>query len=177
MPAMVGQPTRALAVAGLLLIALLCASCGSTGKASTAAGASGAEASAKANFVAQAQHICSTLSTQEKPLKARQEALKGLSATAAAQAFVALVRQLVAFSHAASAKLKLIPEPPGDAGAIHQLLSGFAQETSAATALATAASKQESNTGETVQDALRSSIAHNRAAAQRYGMSQCIGAE
>jgi hypothetical protein len=177
MPTMAGQPTRALAVACLLLIAVLCSSCGSSSKASTGTGASSAEASAKADFVTQAQRICSTLSTQEKPLKARQEALKGLSAAAAAQAFVALVRQLVAFSHAASAKLRLIPEPPGNAGAIHQLLSAFSQETSAATALATAAAKQESNTGETVQDALRSSIAHNRAAARQYGMSQCIGAE
>jgi hypothetical protein len=177
MLAMVGQPTRALAVACLLLVALLCTGCGASSKASTTAGASSAEASTKASFIAQAQHICSTLSTQERPLKARQEALKGLSAAAAAQAFVTLVRQLVAFSHAASAKLKLIPEPPASAGAIHQLLSGFAQETSAATALATAASKQESNTGETVQDALRSAIAHNRAAARQYGMSECIGAE
>lgn len=159
-----------------IVAALVCTGCGSTSTPSSNAHRPTSTAT-KAQFVAHAERICSTLSQQEKPLKARQESLKQLPATAAAKAFVALVHQVVAFSQAASSKLQLLPQPPSDAQAIQKLLSSFSGETSDATDLAKAAASQEASTAEAVQDALRKSIANNRALAAAYGMQACIGSE
>lgn len=164
------------------LIAMLVAACGGGG-ATNASIRANAPASApdalptKAHFVAQAQAICSALSAQEKPLKARQESLKGLPATSADTAFVALVHQLVTLSRVADAKLEALPRPAGDAHAIEKLLTGFSEETTEASAIAKAADNQESTLGEASEDALKRLIADNSVAANEYGMSDCIGSE
>jgi hypothetical protein len=161
-----------------VLLALVCASCGSSNTSSTA-GATNAAASAvtKAQFIAHAESICAKLSSQEKPLRTRQEALKGLSVDVADTDFVALVHQLVAFSKSAASELALLPRPAHDTQAIAKLLAIFSAETTEATDIGSAASRQESSTGEADEQALRKSIANNRALAAQYGMKDCIGAE
>jgi hypothetical protein len=161
-----------------ILAALLCAGCGSSSTPSTSTQANQSTSTAtRAQFVAQAERICSTLSQQEKPLKARQETLKQLPAAAAAKAFVALVHQVVALSRATASKLQALPQPAGDTQSIKKLLSSFSGEAGDAIAIANAAASQEASTGEAVQDALRRTIAENRALAAEYGMKDCIGSE
>jgi hypothetical protein len=169
------RPALALAA---VLAGLLCSGCGSSSTPTITTHANGADATAtKAQFIAQAEHICSTLATDELPLKARQESLKKLPAAAADKAFVSLVHQLVALSRTAAAKLAALPRPAQDAAAIEKLLSSFSEETSEATSIADAASRQESAPGEAAEDALRRSVAKNRVLAEQYGMKDCIGSE
>jgi len=170
-----GQPTGALGLAAVA-IALLCCGCGSSSKSSAGAG-SQSSTSTKAQFVAHAEQICSALSAHEQPLKTRQEALKKLPTATADTDFVALVHQVVAFSRAADSKLQLLSPPPGDAASVKKLLAAFAAETADANAIASAASRQESDTGEAAQDLLRKSVARTSALAAEYGMKDCIGAE
>ena len=161
-----------------ILVALLCTGCGSNSTSSTSSQANqSASTGTKAQFVAQAQRICSTLSEQEKPLKARQETLKRLPAGVAAKTFAALVHQVIALSQAAASKLQMLPQPAGDTDAIKKLLSGFAGETSDAAAIGNAAASQEASTAEAVEYALRRTIADTRALAAEYGMTDCIGSE
>jgi hypothetical protein len=161
-----------------VMLALVCAGCGSSNTASTAGSASTAVgAVTKAQFIAHAESICAKLSSQEKPLRTRQEALKGLPVDVADTDFVALVHQLVAFSKTAASELALLPQPTHDTQAIAKLLAIFSAETTEATDIASAASRQESSTGEADEQALRKSIANNRALAAQYGMEDCIGAE
>jgi hypothetical protein len=161
-----------------VIVALVCAGCGSSNTSSTT-GATNAAAGAvtKAQFIAHAESICAKLNSQEKPLRTRQEALKGLPVDVADTDFVALVHQLVAFSKTAASQLALLPQPAQDKQAIAKLLAIFAAETTEATDIASAASRQESSTGEADEQALRKSIANNRALAAQYGMKDCIGAE
>ncbi len=169
--------TGALGLA-VLAIALLCCGCGSSSKSSAATNANGSSStSTKAQFVAGAEKICSTLSAQEQPLKTRQEALKKLPTATADTDFVTLVHQVVAFSRAADSKLQLLSPPPGNAGAVNKLLAAFAAETADANAIASAASRQESDTGEAAQDLLRKSVTRTSALAAEYGMKDCIGSE
>jgi hypothetical protein len=164
-----------------VLAALGCAGCGSSSTSGTNAHTSGSgttsSAATKAQFVTQAQAICRTLSAQEKPLKARQESLKGLSPDLADTTFVAIVEKVIAYSRAASSKLAAVPRPPADAEAVEKLLSSFSEETAEAKAIGQAARKQESSAGEDAQDALRKTIDENLPQAETYGMRDCIAAE
>lgn len=170
-------PTPAPALPAVLL-ALVCAGCGSSSTPTTASNASAAASAAtKAQFIAHAESICASLSTQEKPLKARQEALKGLPVATADTEFVSLVHQLVAFSQTAATKLQLLPKPAQDAQSIEKLLTALSAESTEANDIAAAASRQESSTGEAEEQALRRSIANNRKLAAQYGMKDCIGEE
>lgn len=164
-------------VVGLAL--LLLAGCGSSSTpqdTSTGASTSGASAS-KASFVAHAQEVCRTLNAQEQPLKVRQESLKRLSSTAADKEFIALVHELVALSRTAETKLRALPPPAGDARDLEAVLASFSQQLADVTEVASAAAKEESDVGEAAVLALRRSIAHNIALAQRYGMKDCLSAE
>jgi hypothetical protein len=165
----------ALGLAGVA-IALLCCGCGSSASTNSHA-RSPKGTSTKAQFVASAESICGTLSAQEKPLRARQESLKKLPMATADKEFVALVRQVVAFSHAAYGKLQLLSPPAGDAGTIEKLLSSFSSETNDAKAIASAASRQESDIGEAAEEALKKSVARSSTLAAEYGMKDCIGSE
>lgn len=170
-------PTLASALPAVLLV-LVCAGCGSSSTPTTAGnGSSTAGTATKAQFIAQAERICATLSSEEKPLRARQETLKGLPVATADKEFVSLVHQLVAFSRTAATKLTLLSQPPQDAQSIKKLLTSFSVESTDATDIASAASRQESNTGEADEQALRKSIANSRTLAAEYGMKDCIGGE
>jgi hypothetical protein len=171
------QHRLALALAAVLA-SLLCTGCGSSDTPTSTAHANGSAATAtKAQFIAQAERICSALATDERPLKARQESLKGLPVASADAAFVSLVHQVIALSHTAASKLGALPRPAQDAAAIEKLLSSFSEETGEAKSIADAASRQESTAGEAAEDALRRSVAKNRALAAEYGMKDCIGSE
>ncbi|MGD0452563.1 MAG: hypothetical protein ABSB69_03120 [Solirubrobacteraceae bacterium] len=169
------RPALGLAMAAA---AVLLSGCGSAGKpAATAHTTAQGPPTTKARFVAQAGAICHTLSAQEKLLKARQEALKGLPAQSADTAFVALVDQLVADSRAAESKLRALGRPAGDARAIEGLLSALSEEATDASGIAKAADNQENSLGEAAEQALKRSVAANSALAAAYGMSDCIGSE
>jgi hypothetical protein len=159
--------------------ALLLVGCGSssTPSASTSATTSSSAAAATARFVVQAQAVCRALNTGEKPLKTRQEALKGEQTAASEQAFVVIARQVVTLSRAADGKLAALARPPADAHAIEKLLTSFAQEIVDVNDIANAAANQESTTGEGAEETLRKSVADNSALAAKYGMKDCIGAE
>jgi len=127
--------------------------------------------------VARAEAVCRALSAQEKPLKARQEALKGLSPEVADAKFVEIVGKVVAYSQTAAGELAAIPRPAADAQPIEKLESSFSQETADAKTIDQAARKQESDLGEDAQDALRKTIDENLPQAEAYGMKDCIAAE
>jgi hypothetical protein len=170
-------PATATALPALLL-ALVCTGCGSSGTPTTNASSSAAAGAAtKAQFIAHAKSICATLSAQEKPLKARQEALKGLPVATADKEFVSLVHQLVVFSKTAATRLQSLPKPAQNAQDIKKLITTLTVETTEATDLADSASRQESSTGEADEQALRRSIANNSKLAAQYGMKDCIGGE
>jgi hypothetical protein len=174
------DPLRAALGLATVLAALVCAGCGSSSTSDTNAQTSNSASSStatKAQFVTQAEAICRTLSAQERPLKTRQESLKGLSPDLADTAFVAIVEKVIAYSHAAGGKLATIPRPAADAQAIEKLLSSFSEETAEAKAIGQAARKQESGAGEDAQDALRKTIDANLPQADAYGMKDCIAAE
>src|ERR1700677_2608595 len=142
MQAMAGQLRPALVLLASVLT-VLCAGCGASNShvASVHAGAESTPTgvSTRAQFVAQAQQICQTLSAQEKPLRARQETLKSLPTATADKLFVSLVDQVVTLSRAAERKLAALPRPPSDARAISKLLAGFSEEIKDAGAIANAA--------------------------------------
>jgi hypothetical protein len=181
MHAMLDRLRPALGLAAGLATVLL-SGCGSSGAGTTGAHAgesastAGAQAT-KTSFVAQAETVCHTLSVQERPLKARQESLKGLSTASAGTAFVSIARQVVTFSRAADEKLRALARPAADARTIEQLLSAFGQELAYATNIATAAAREENTPGEDAVNELRKSIADNSALAATYGMKDCIGSE
>jgi hypothetical protein len=179
--ACMGGPLRGVFGFAAVLSAVLCTGCGSSssGSADARTGGSGSTSSSatKAQFVAQAEAICRTLSAQEKPLKARQQALKGLSAEAADAEFVEIVGKVVAYSQAAESKLSALTRPAADAQSIETLLSSLSQETTDAKAIEQAARKQESSSGEQAQDALKRTIDENLPEAEKYGMKECIAAE
>jgi hypothetical protein len=164
-----------------VVVAVLCAGCGGSSTSTAGAHAGGASSTSasttKAQFVAQAEAICRTLSSQEKPLKARQESLKGLPPEAADAEFVSIVSKVVTYSQTAAGKLNALALPPGDAPAIEKLLLSFSEETGDAKAIEQAARKQESTPGEDAQDALRKKIDENLPQAEAYGMKDCIAAE
>lgn len=160
----------ALGLAGGLAVLLL-AGCGG-GSASTA-GAS----TEKAHFVAHAQAVCRTLEARERPLKARQESLKGQPTATADKAFVTLARQVAVLSRAAEGKLQALPRPAADAHAIAGLLTSFTQEIADVSAVANAVADNQPETGESADAALRKSIAQNSALADAYGMNACVGSE
>ncbi len=159
------------------LAALVLTGCGSTSTstAPTAPAATGTATATKAQFVTQAEGICRRLSEQEKPLEARQAALKGGGSSG--QAFVALAREVVNYSLAASAKLAALPRPPADAGAIATALKSFSEDIADAHELEQAALKEENDLGEAAESALKRSIASGSKLAGEYGLTRCTGAE
>jgi hypothetical protein len=172
------KPAFGLAV---LAVALLLSGCGSSSKPTTTASSTtpstGAPSSTKAQFVSQANAICSALQAEEKPLQAQQEKLKALPSPTIDTAFVALVRHVVRIARSAESKLRALPIPAGNAHAIEQLLNAFAEETTDANGIAKAANLQEATLGELAAKDLQRSVARNKALAAEYGMGDCIGAE
>jgi hypothetical protein len=159
------------------LAAVTFAGCGSSGTTGAHAGASGSNTDTQATFIARAETICRSLSTQEQPLKARQESLRELSTAASGKTFVSIAREVVALSRATEDKLRTLARPPGDTRAIERLLTTFAQEIVYATNIATAAANEENTPGEDAVKELRKSIAANSALAATYGMEDCIRSE
>jgi hypothetical protein len=173
-------PDRLKPALGLAVVAfaLALSGCGGAGKSNVTTSASAQESQAsKARFIAQAEVICGKLKAQETVLRAHQEALKGLATQSADTAFVALVNQLVADSRSAEGKLRALPRPAKNAGAIEGLLNALSEEGAYATGIAKAASNQESALGETAEKDLKASVVRNSAVAARYGMKDCIGSE
>jgi hypothetical protein len=169
--AMADRPRAALGLA-IAMAAFGATGCG-TSSTHTVAGNATASATpskplaTKAQFVAQAEDICRKLSSQEKPLKARQESLKGLPAASSDEAFVSLANQLVTLARTAVGQLRALPRPPGEAGKIKQLLTVYNEEATNVSNIA----------GEAAAAALKRSIATNSSLAQAFGMKDCIGGE
>ncbi len=169
------RPALGLAV-GLAVLAL--AGCGGSGASSTPSYRSTSSAlAAKARFVARAQAVCRGLRTQEQPLRARQESLKGQPTAVADKSFVTIARDVVTLSRAAYEKLRALPRPPTDAHAIAQLLASFSQELGDVTDVANAVADERAAAGERADEALRKSAAQSSAPADAYGMNDCIGTE
>jgi hypothetical protein len=146
------------------------------GSASTSATASKSIAT-KAQFIARAESICRKLSSQEKPLKARQESLKGLPPASSDKPFVSLADQVVTLSRGAVSQLRALPRPPGEAGRIAELLTIYNEEATNVSNIAYSVAHQESSAGEAAAAALKRSIATNSGLAQEFGLQDCIGSE
>jgi hypothetical protein len=145
------------------------------GNASSSPGASKSIASTKTQFITQTESICHKLSSQEKPLKARQESLKGLPAASSEKAFVSLASQVVTLSRSAAKQLGALPRPPGEAEKIGELLTAYNEEVMNVANIAYSAAHQESSAGEAAEAALKRSIATNSGLAQEFGLKDCIG--
>lgn len=178
---MANRPRTVLSLA-MTLAALGATGCGSTstqsgsGQAATSA-ETAKSAPTRAQFVAQAENICRMLSSQEKPLKARQESLKGLSTASYNKAFVAVANQVVALSRTATARLQALPRPPGDAKTIEKALAIYSEEVTDVANISYDVANQESSAGEAAVAALKRSIANNSGAAESFGLKGCSGAE
>lgn len=178
---MASRPMTVLGLA-VTLVSLGMMGCGGT---STQTGASGAATSAtsgkpapsKAQFVAQTEEICRTLSSREKPLKARQEALKGLPTAEYDKDFVAVANQVVTLSRTAAEKLKALPRPSGDGASIEKALATYSEEIADVANISYAVANQESSAGEAAVAALKRSIAANQGLAESFGLKDCTGSE
>jgi hypothetical protein len=166
------RPTCALGVLAAAA-ALAISGCGA-GSAHTSASQQSTPSGAS-RFAAQAEHICARVSAEEAPLKARQEALKRVTAGSPQRAFVALAHQLVAISRAAKAKLEALPRPAGDETKIATLLTVYGDEIADVATLASAVANQEGPTGEGAESALKRAIAVSRGEAKRFGLERCMG--
>jgi hypothetical protein len=149
--------------------------CGTSSTQTTAGNASSSATASKsiatkAQFVAQTESICHKLSSQEKPLKARQESLKGLPAASSEKTFVSLANQVVALSRSAARQLRALPRPPGE-----ELLTAYTEEVTSVANIAYSAVHQESSAGEAAEATLKRSIATNSGLAQEFGLKDCIG--
>jgi hypothetical protein len=174
-----GRSTSALGLA-CVLGALGVAGCGSTNttSASTPAVRDNRVAhAARRQFVAQASAVCASAGAQERPLKAREQALKGEPVAEANQAFVSLAREAASIAHNADERLRALKEPPAEAAKVQQLLQAYSEEANDAREIANAVAHQENNVGEAVSSALSKLIAGNVASAERLGMGECFTLE
>jgi TolA-binding protein len=173
------MPDRFRAALGVAtaLAALLLSACGTTSTPTATVSTSSPKTGTKSQFIAQAEAICRTLSAHEKPLRARQESLKGLPSAVADRTFVSLARQVVALSRAADRKLVVLPRPTGDRQALEKLLTSYSAEAAAAATIADAAANEEGTVGEDAEAALKRSIAANSPLADAFGMKDCFGSE
>jgi hypothetical protein len=158
------------------------AGCGSSSSQTSTSNAGTSVASTKstatkAQFVAQAEAICSKLSAEEKPLKASQESLKGASAASSEATFATLADKVVKLSRTAEGQLQAIPRPPGEAAAINELLAVYREEATDVANIAYFLTHQESSAGEAAAQALKRSVTGIAATAQRFGMKDCIESE
>ncbi len=170
------RPVLGLAVVvGAMLLSGCRSSSSTTSTPASPATQSTAGTATKAEFIAQAEAICRSLSAAEKPLEAQQAALKGEATATSGGAFVTIARKVVALSRATDAKLHALPRPPADARAIDTLLASFTEDVNFANELAQAAAKQESSIGEAAERGLRNSISRNAQLADAYGMKVCTG--
>jgi hypothetical protein len=169
------------------LTALALAACGGASTKTTGASGSGSEPGATVTrrqspathreFVARAADICESAGAQAKPLKAREEALKGQPVASATPAFAALVRQGATIARGAYERLRALPKPPADASAIQQLLQSYAEETNDAADIANAAAHKENSLGEAISQALSRLISERLAVAKSFGMGDCFQLE
>jgi len=177
---MADRPRTAFALV-LALAALAMSGCSGTNStagstSATSTTGSGALAT-RAQFIAQAASICQGVRSQEKPLKARQEALKSLPAAESEKEFVSLANQAASISRSADARLRALARPPADAHTIERLLQAYTEEANDASTLASAATRQESDLGESATLALAKSIATYSASAKSLGMGDCFAGE
>jgi hypothetical protein len=171
------------------LAALAATGCGSTstktGPAHTATSAAALETHTatdhlsqrptKAQFIGEADAICRTLKSEQAPLKARVRALNASSENlpAAYKALAPLLRQSVGFARTADSKLQALPKPPGDAGRIEKLLTGYSEEAADVTNFADALGKEERGAWEASEKALAKALARDRGLARGYGFKVC----
>jgi hypothetical protein len=172
--------TRAALGLAVTMAAFGATGCGTSSTKTTAGNASSSPASSKsiatkAQFIAQTESVCHKLSSQERPLKARQESLKGLPAASSEKAFVSLASQVVTLSRSAAKQLGALPRPPGEAEKIGELLTAYNEEVMNVANIAYSAAHQESSAGEAAEAALKRSIATNSGLAQEFGLKDCIG--
>jgi hypothetical protein len=177
---MADRPRAALGLA-IAMAAFGATGCGASstqtaaGSASSSPGASKSIASTKTQFIAQTESICHKLSSQEKPLEARQESLKRLPAASSEKTFVSLASQVVTLSRSAARQLRALPRPPGEAEKIEELLTAYDEEVTSVANIAYSAAHQESSAGEAAEATLKRSIATNSGLAREFGLKDCIG--
>jgi hypothetical protein len=171
---MASRPTAAFGLAAML-VACVVSGCGGT--SSHGSSASPAARAAQQRFVAQATSICRGVRAEERPLRAREEALKGQPLGAAEKAFVSLARQAAAIAHAADERLRALPRPSGNSQAIAQVVQAYGEQASDASEIAHAAAVKEGAGGESASVALSRSIATHLASAKSLGMGACLDVE
>jgi hypothetical protein len=173
--AMADRPTATFGVA-IVVAALALGGCGGSSTHTTSTPAPGATA-AHQRFVAQAVHICEAAGLQEKPLKARKEALRGESGATATTAFASLAQEASAIARGAEQRLAALARPAADAQTIGALVHAYSLEALDAGEIAKAVAKHEGSLGEAASDALAKLVRQNLAAAKRLGMGACFELE
>jgi len=157
------------------LAALALAGCGGSSTHTTTAGPGAA--AAERQFIAAAKAICAQAGEQQKPLKARKEALRGEPTAQATPAFASLADRAAAIARRADARLAALPRPPADAQTIAQLVHAYALEATDAGEIASAVADKDGNLGEAASEALARLVRQNQAAAERLGMGSCFALE
>jgi len=169
---------------GALALAVALAGCGSGaaaggGSSVPAAPTPGTAAPAgpatRTQFISRADAICTALAAQQAPLQQRSLGLSRESPSARKQ-LAALSAQTVKLALAADAKLAALPRPPGEAGTIENLLSGYDQEARDVSELTQGLKDNESSLEETAVGSLNRAATHDRSLARQLGLSACSSA-
>jgi hypothetical protein len=153
---------------------LLLAGCGgsgsSTGQSTTAAGSGPAT---RAQFTAQAEAICHTLTAKEQALKQRVAALEHVSGSQE-KAAAPLIGQIVALRLAANEKLAALSEPPNDAVRVGRLVAGLFGETDDIAKVQQAFATGDRPGAEAAEQALFTTHAHDQKRARALGLQACV---
>jgi hypothetical protein len=153
------------------LAAIVGVGCGSTGTQSTSSATSTSGATS-AQFVAAANSICRALHAQQSPLNTRSQALTEEN-PATRRALLALLAQSITFAHAADAKLRALPQPPGERAKINLLLAGYDHEAQEVTSYEEALSKQEPEKQRYASGSLEGTTGADLVLARSLGLTDC----
>ena len=145
-------------IAAGMLAALSASGCGATRER---------KGVSRARFIASADAVCRFEQGKLAFIEARARAL------GRALAAPPVIRQQVAQSQLATARLEALPEPPGDARAIKRWLTARTVAATVAIDLAEAPAKGEARAVRDVRDELASARARARGLALAYGSPVC----
>jgi hypothetical protein len=152
-----GYQPRAVIVAGALA-ALSAAGCGTTREK---------RGLSRAQFVLSANAVCGHEQAKLASIEARTQRL------GRADAAPSVIRQRVAQSQLATARLEALPEPPGDARAINRWLTARTVAATIALDLAEAPPRGDARAVSDVKGELATARARARVLAHAYGTQVC----
>ncbi len=125
-----------------------------------------------AEFAQRASDVCTGLSSERQALYARAHALEQ-SNPSDSEGFAALTREFAAVSRDADAKVQALARPPAQAGTISQLVTGYFQEATDVSSLASAVARRDARSLTLLVGASKALAESDAAVARSLGMTAC----